>query len=191
MFEQIVKLMTNQYQDIDFGTVHITVNPRAHRFIMRPMVGGLRVTVPGYYMVSLGEVKAVVDKHRVALLRNWQKVNARPAMSEDDIKRLRHFAKQYLPIRVAELAQEYNFQYTSLKIQSSRTRWGSCSGTNAINLSLFLMKVPEHLIDYVILHELCHTVHHDHSPRFWALMDEVTQGKAKEMRKQLKEYTTG
>ena len=97
--------MAVQYQDKDFGTVHITVNPRAHRFIMRPMVGGLRVTVPYAYRVTLGDVKEIVDKHRTALLRNWQKVNSRPAMTNDDIERLRHYAKQYLPRRVAELAK--------------------------------------------------------------------------------------
>ncbi|MBO4662813.1 MAG: M48 family metallopeptidase [Bacteroidaceae bacterium] len=179
-----------QYQDKDFGTIHITVNPRARRIIMRPVVGGLRVTVPPYRSLTLGEVKEVIDNHRSALLRNWHKVNERPVTSDEELKYLRKAAKQYLPIRLAELAQQFNFHYTGLKIQSSRTRWGSCSGTNSINLSLFLMRVPEHLIDYVILHELCHTVHHDHSDRFWALMDEVTGGKAKELRKQLANYTT-
>jgi predicted metal-dependent hydrolase len=52
------------------------------------------------------------------------------------------------------------------------------------------MQVPEHLQDYVILHELCHTVHHNHSVQFWALMDEVTDGKAHALRKELRKYHT-
>ena len=177
-----------QYQDTDFGSVYITVNPRARRIIMRPVVDGLRVTAP--YYATLGEVKRAVDKYRVPLLAKWEKVRNSHVTTDDEIVHLRKAAKQYLPIRLAELAQQFGFHYSGLKIQSSRTRWGSCSGTNNINLSLFLMRVPEELIDYVILHELCHTVHHDHSPRFWALMDKVTQGRAKEMRKQLAKYST-
>jgi predicted metal-dependent hydrolase len=73
-----------------------------------------------------------------------------------------------------------------VKIQSSRTRWGSCSASNSINLSLFLMALSSRLIDYVIKHELCHTVHHDHSDKFWRLMDDVTDGKAKALRRELK-----
>ena len=60
-------------------------------------------------------------------------------------------------------------KYAKLTIRASRTKWGSCSGRNTISLSLFLMTLPEHLRDYVIVHELCHTVHHNHSPRFHAL----------------------
>ena len=106
------------------------------------------------------------------------------------MERLRREAKAYLPRRVNELAYMYGFNFKGLKIQSSKTRWGSCSGTNNINLSLYLMRVPEHLQDYVILHELCHTVHHNHSREFWALLDKVSNGKALALRKELRGYTT-
>jgi predicted metal-dependent hydrolase len=52
------------------------------------------------------------------------------------------------------------------------------------------MAVPSHLIDYVIKHELCHTVHHDHGDKFWQLMDNVTGGRAKQLRMELKKYRT-
>lgn len=101
---------------------------------------------------------------------------------------LRIQAKVYLPLRLYELAKKWDFHYTDCKIQSSRTRWGSCSGCNSINLSLFLMCVPSHLSDYVILHELCHTIHHDHSPQFWAEMNRVTNQQAHALRNELKNY---
>jgi predicted metal-dependent hydrolase len=82
--------------------------------------------------------------------------------------------KSWLPKRTAELAAKFGFTYTRVTIRSSRTRWGSCSWDNNINLSLHLMMLPDHLIDYVILHELAHTVHKNHGKQFWALLDKVT-----------------
>ena len=177
-----------QYKDSDFGTVQITVNRRARRIIMRPVVDGLRITAP--YYATLRDVKNAVDKYRTPLLAKWESVKKKPVTTVEEIEMLRKEAKQVLPRRVAELAYMFDFHYKDLKIQSSKTRWGSCSGQNSINLSLYLMRVPSHLVDYVILHELCHTVHHDHSPRFWELMDKVTDGHAKDMRKELANYTT-
>jgi len=73
--------------------------------------------------------------------------------------------------------------------RASRTKWGSCSGRNHISLSLFLMTLPEHLRDYVIVHELCHTVHHDHSPRFHALVDRLVGGREKALNRELRAFT--
>lgn len=102
---------------------------------------------------------------------------------------LRQEAKRVLPPRVSFLANKWGFQYNSLKIQSSQTRWGSCSASGNINLSLFLMLLPSSdLIDLVILHELCHTVHMNHSSRFWQLLDSVTEGRARQLRMELKNY---
>ena len=101
----------------------------------------------------------------------------------------RHEAKRVLPIRLEQLAKEYNFTYSGIKINNSKTHWGSCTGRKSINLSLSLMRLPWHLIDYVLLHELCHTVEMNHSERFWALMDKVTHSKAKELRKELKQHS--
>lgn len=102
------------------------------------------------------------------------------------VEELRLHAKRLLPRMTEDIAREFGFKHAGVKIQSSRTRWGSCSARNDINLSLYLMALPSHLIDYVIKHELCHTVHHDHSDRFWALMDKVTDNRAKMLRKELK-----
>ena len=82
-------------------------------------------------------------------------------------------AKQYLPDKVKSLADKFGFKYNELALKNIKSRWGSCSRKNNINLSIHLMRLPDHLIDYVILHELVHTVHHNHSARFWNLLDEV------------------
>ena len=101
---------------------------------------------------------------------------------------LRHEAKRILPCRTKELAEKHGFKFVKVKINNSRTHWGSCTGQKNINLSLSIMLLPEHLSDYILLHELCHTVEMNHSERFWSLMDNVTGGKSLQYRKELKKY---
>lgn len=96
-------------------------------------------------------------------------------------------AKEYLPDKVKLLAAKFNFDFNKLALKNIKSRWGSCSSKNNINLSIHLMRLPEHLIDYVILHELVHTVHHNHSKRFWSLLDKVTGG-AKILDKELSKF---
>ena len=100
---------------------------------------------------------------------------------------LRHEAKRLLPERVKYWADKYGFTYSQVKITNSRTHWGSCSMKKGLCLSLNLMLLPWHLIDYVLLHELCHTVEMNHSQQFWELMDKVTQGKSKQLREEIKQ----
>jgi len=102
---------------------------------------------------------------------------------------LRIEAKSYLPQRTDFLAQKYGFKFESLSVRNASSRWGSCSGKNTISLNIQLMRLPDYLIDYVILHELCHTVEKNHGSGFWALLDKVT-GKAKLLDKELKQYRT-
>ena len=99
-------------------------------------------------------------------------------------------AKAYLPGRVSELARQTGLRCGRVTIRNARTRWGSCSVNNDISLSLHLMKLPDPLIDYIILHELCHTRHKNHGPRFHALLDKVCQGRHLVLRRQLKAYST-
>ena len=101
---------------------------------------------------------------------------------------LRKEAKRLLPDRTKQLAQKFGFNFTAVKIQSSKTRWGSCSRHQSINLSLYLLLLPQHLIDYVILHELCHTKEMNHGKNFWIWMDRVTESRSKDMRAELKKY---
>ena len=101
---------------------------------------------------------------------------------------MRKEAKRLFPNRTKQLADKYGFTFSDVKIQSSKTRWGSCSGLKSINLSLYLMLLPAHLVDYVILHELCHTKEMNHGVNFWRWMDKVTDGKSKTLRGELKNY---
>jgi len=110
---------------------------------------------------------------------------------KEQIERVFHYESNRLfPRRVKVLAKKYKFEYNRVKINKSCGRWGSCSSKKDINLSYYLMLLPEYLIDFVILHELCHTKEMNHGNNFWLLLDEVTNGKAKELTKELNAFKT-
>jgi predicted metal-dependent hydrolase len=82
-------------------------------------------------------------------------------------------AKQILGERLCSYASQYGFEYTKLGITSARTRWGSCSASGSINFSWRLILAPLEAVDYVVVHELVHTVIHNHSKHFWKKVGEI------------------
>jgi predicted metal-dependent hydrolase len=103
---------------------------------------------------------------------------------------LRKKAKTILPLRLSALSAHYELPFREVKINSSHGRWGSCSVKKVINLSFYILLLPQHLIDYVLLHELCHTCEMNHSNRFWTLLNTFTGGKALALRQELKKHKT-
>ena len=99
-------------------------------------------------------------------------------------------ANASLPGRTEELARQAGLKYGKISVRNTVSKWGSCSARNDISLSLHLMRLPDHLIDYIILHELCHTAHHNHGPQFHALLDRLTGGRHTELRREMRQYRT-
>lgn len=103
---------------------------------------------------------------------------------------LQHRAKQILPQRLLQLSKEHNMHYSRVTTRNCRTRWGSCSSSGSISLSIYLVLLPQHLIDYVLRHELCHTIEMNHSTRFWALLDKMCGTSSKALRQELRKFST-
>lgn len=101
---------------------------------------------------------------------------------------LKKKAQEYLPQLLHFWAMQTGLSYKLVKISKARSRWGSCSSEKHISLSYYLMLLPAHLMDYVVLHELAHTREMNHGPEFWRLLNELTGGKAMALRKELRGY---
>ena len=99
-------------------------------------------------------------------------------------------AKKILPSRLFQLSEKYGFQFQKVTIRNNRRNWGSCSSSNNISLNLQMMKLPDELIDYILLHELVHTEIKNHGPKFWEKLNSITNNRARELAKQVKQYST-
>jgi len=85
---------------------------------------------------------------------------------------LKEKAVTVIPARLAELAEEHGFHYRKVSLRGQKMRWGSCSSQKNISLNYKLLLLPPEVVDYVLIHELCHTLEMNHSARFWALVKE-------------------
>lgn len=106
------------------------------------------------------------------------------------LRAMKKAAETYLPPLLSMWAERFGLTYRKVRITGARSRWGSCSAARTISLSCYLMLLPAKLMDYVILHELAHTKEMNHGPRFWELLDGMTEGKALLLRKELRAYRT-
>ena len=97
------------------------------------------------------------------------------------------YARIYLEERIKKLAKSHKFKYNNLAIKNQKTRWGSCSFKNNINLNAKLLHLPSKLIDYVIMHELVHTIVKNHSKDFWDMLS-LYFPNARACDKELKKY---
>lgn len=133
----------------------------------------------------LSEKSGWIEKHLRA-------VEARPQMPKftpEELRSLALQAKEALPPRTAFFAERMGVTYGRITIRSQHTRWGSCSARGNLNFNCLLMLAPPEVRDYIIVHELCHRRHMDHSAAFWAEVEAVLPH-YREPKKWLKENGT-
>ncbi|HDP69746.1 MAG TPA: M48 family peptidase [Actinobacteria bacterium] len=153
---------------------------------------GVRVAVP--HGLSFKRAEEIVysrviwiQKHLNRMKQVEQKYEA-VLNNSIDIDRAK--AREKLINKLNELAEKHGFVYNKVFIRNQKTRLGSCSSKNNINLNMKLVRLPDELIDYVILHELVHLKIKNHSKSFWAELDKFV-GDAKALRSKLREHQLG
>ena len=137
----------------------------------------LEVTRDGELLVRsplrtpLPVIERFVDEHRAwiekAMIRQQNRKIDHPEPTAEQLAEYRQRASDWLPHRVRFFAEQMGVTPSSVRITNAKKRFGSCSASNALCFSLFLMGYPVELIDYVIVHELSHIIHHNHSKQFW------------------------
>ncbi|MBQ3410032.1 M48 family metallopeptidase [Candidatus Saccharibacteria bacterium] len=178
-------------KDPEFGEIIVRKNALARggaRFSVSTS-GRFQMTVPPDAKTFL--IKRLLNSSREQIreqlpIKDPATQRARDAKKKILMKR----AKEYLPYRLEYWAKLYGYSYDHVRFSHASTRWGSCSSNRTISLNIGLMQVPEPLRDYVLLHELAHLNHMDHSTAFWA---EVASHdpRYKEHRRKLKLFTPG
>jgi len=174
----------------DIGPVLLVRSKRARRLniSVKPFTGA-RVAIP--YGLSFERAEKIAMSKAGWIKRHLDKAReiekTQTAMSHDVPNIDRDFARETLTRRLNELSSRYGFAYNRVFIRNQKTRWGSCSAKNNINLNMNLLRLPPDLIDYVILHELVHTREKNHSKVFWAELNKFV-GDAGKLKARLKEY---
>lgn len=147
--------LLNQHQPPQLFQDGMTIG-KSHHLVVRPTTGHLDVSRAGLIItVQLPEDETLSSPDVIAAIR------------EEMRAALRIEAKQYLPRRLKFLADKLDCSYDRVRFSHASGRWGSCSSQGTISLNIALMKLPHELIDYVLVHELSHTKHMDHSSEFW------------------------
>lgn len=136
------------------------------------------VFVPLY--VSDNEIERMViskskwiDEHMLKVQSTIDERSKLEKITFEQIKELANQAVEYIPKRVKYYAEKENFVYNKITIKNLVSRWGSCSTKGNLNFNCVLMLTPDYVIDYVVVHELCHLREMNHSEKFWAEVEKI------------------
>ena len=172
------------------GLVFFERSKRAKRIniTVKPFQG-VRVAVP--HKSSLEKAEEFVRSKRAWIKKHIEKMKQYESNynenggEADNIDKEK--AKTILVGRLKHLAGRNGFSYNRVFIRNQKTRWGSCSSKNNISLNMKMVRLPDELIDYVILHELVHTNIRNHGKAFWLEMDKLVEN-SKRLRSKLRQY---
>lgn len=131
--------------------------------------GGLLVRAPR--RMALRSIERFVAEHRDWVERQREKRAARPRpepMTPEELAALKKEARPLFLARAAYYAPLVGVRYERVTVRSQRSKWGSCSVRGGLNFNCLLLLAPPAVLDYVVVHELCHLLEMNHSPRFWA-----------------------
>ena len=151
----------------------VTVIRSARKTVALQIAGPEAVTVRAPGRMPLSAIEQFIDQHRAWIAAHLQKAARRQPQepfAQAQIDDLARQARRELPARVQRFAAQLGVSYGRITIRCQRTRWGSCSAQGNLNFNCLLMLCPEPVIDYVVVHELCHRLEMNHSPRFWAFV---------------------
>jgi len=136
----------------------------------------LEVIVRAPLFVSKSKIEKFVLEHESWVEKSKEKIkeaikNRPPEPTEAEINELKKRAREIIPDRVAYYSELTNLKPTAIKITSAKKRFGSCSGKNSLCFSYLLMRYPQKAIDYVVLHEIAHIKHKNHSKQFYSFIE--------------------
>ena len=138
--------------------------------------GDCNITVRAPLKLSQEEIDEILLKKKEwlekAIISQRERKKDIKEYTDSDIELLREKAKEILPDKVKYYSEIMQVKPTSLKINSAKKRYGSCSGKNNLNFSLYLMDKDERFIDYVVVHELAHIRYHNHSKEFYKFIEQ-------------------
>ena len=166
--------------DPDLSAIRIIRSSRRTLSLQVKNDGQVIVRAPRH--VTLQEIAAFVRKNSAWLHKHLEKVRkekelnaASPVqpLTMEDIQKLADEALRVIPGRVAHFAPLVGVTYGRITVRNQRTRWGSCSSKGNLNFNCLLMLAPPGILDYVVVHELCHRKEMNHSPKFWAEVAKV------------------
>ena len=177
-------------EDAEFGEVIVRKSPLARGVKFSISTSGrLQMSLPAHTSDFLA--KRFLTRNRKMIREKLPVKNPAEQRARDyQKKQLMKKAREYLPYRLEYYAKLYGYSYDECRLTHANTRWGSCSSRRTISLNIGLMKVPEVLRDYVILHELAHLNHMDHSRAFWAEVEKHDKN-YKIHEKKLKKFNPG
>ncbi|MCL2401523.1 MAG: M48 family metallopeptidase [Oscillospiraceae bacterium] len=132
----------------------------------------------GDMLTLCGKTYPVLEKDTDASGFDGEAFRVPPGLASDEIKKAavqiyKSAAKHLLTHKTAAFAEQMGVTPSAVKINSAKSRWGSCSGKNSINFSWRLIMADEGVIDYIVVHELAHIRELNHSPRFWAIVQDM------------------
>ena len=122
------------------------------------------------------QIEAFLRQHWDWVERQRTKQAALPKaekLSEEELVTLKKRARRVFPARAAYYAPLVGVSYSRVTVRSQRTKWGSCSSKGGLNFNCLLLLAPTEVLDYVVVHELCHRLEMNHSARFWAEVERV------------------
>ena len=136
--------------------------------------GTLQVRAPLH--LPKRQIEAFLLEQRDWIERRQQRLAALPKaemLSEEELAELKKRARRVFLARAAYFAPVVGVSYSRITVRSQRTKWGSCSAKGGLNFNCLLLLAPTEVLDYVVVHELCHRLEMNHSPRFWAEVERV------------------